>query len=266
MPTIARLRRCEDGFTLAEMLVAMSLSIIVLFAMLKSLDAFTSHAARQSRITHANDQVRLTMDRTVGDLRGASEIVRAGATDLVYSVPEPTGVRTERLCVQSSELYGSSTLTASAPPAPTAPCSSGTKLATLRSTADTAFTYDGAASSANPALVKDVGLTFSLDAGHGGVAASSTLQASAARRAGVLALTDNDLKATCNASGALLSLGAGLPGIGSLTVTYATSGGQSLGSPTGTTLQIAAGSTSVVATVTDSRGVSSIIRRNVECA
>lgn len=62
--------RQEDGFTLVELLVAMSISLIVLFATLQSLDLFSSNAASQTRVTDANDQARMTMDRIVRDLAG----------------------------------------------------------------------------------------------------------------------------------------------------------------------------------------------------
>ena len=174
MSTLAKLRRQDDGFTLVEVLVGMSIAIIVLFATLQSLDLFTSNANQQTRVTDANDQVRRTMDRTVRDLRGASLIVRASSTDLVYYVPEPTGVRMERLCVTSDDLYYASLVAATAPAAPTAGCATGTKVATLRSTTSTAFTYDGASTSATPGTVKNVGITFSLDASGGGRTATST--------------------------------------------------------------------------------------------
>lgn len=257
----------EAGFTLVEMLVTMTIAVVVLLATLFSLDTFSSNAAHQTRVTDANDQVRTTMDRTVADLRGASVIVRADATDLVYSVAEPAGVRTERLCVAYGDLYGASAVTSTAPAPPSEACSSGSKIASLRSTAQTAFSYDGAASSATPALVKNVGLTLSLEANTGGRTGSSTLQASAARRSsGVLPIIDSDLHATCNSGGALLSLSASLLGQGPLSVTYADDGGVSLGTPTGTTLQIPEGITTVVATVTDAAGVTNTIRRNVECS
>ena len=260
--------RDEAGFTLVELLVGMVLTVIVLFATLQSFDGFTSGAAHQTRLTDANDQVRRTMDRTVADLRGASVIVRASASDLVYQVAEPAGVRTERICVSSGNLYASTGTTPTAPAAPTGTCSSLTRLVRLRSTASTGFTYDGASSSATPATVKNVGLTFSLDATTGARIGSSTLQASAARRASSgLPITDGDLDATCNAGGALLSLGVDLPGLlGPLTVTYANSGGVSLGTPTGTTLQIPEGITTVFATVTDAAGITKTIRKDVECS
>jgi len=265
MPTSADIRHRDDGFTLVELLVGITISLIVLLATLTSLDAFSSNASQQTRVTDANNQVRTVMDNTVTDLRGAALILTAGATDLAYSVPATGGARVERLCLSGGELYGSSTLSAT-PVAPTAACTSGTKIATLKSTASTAFTYDGASSSATPALVKNVGLTFGLDASQGGRTATSTLQASAARRsAGSLPVTDDDLEADCNAGGALLSLSADLLGLGPLSVTYADDGGISLGTPTGNTLQIPEGITTVVATITDAAGVTNTIERDVEC-
>ena len=259
--------RCEDGFTLVEILVALTISLIVLFATLQSLDAFTSNAAHQTRVTDANEQVRSTMDRTVVDLRGAAVILRADATDLVYSVPESTGARNERLCVAAGELYGSSTLTPT-PAAPTAACASGSKIATLKSTARTGFTYDGASSSSTPGLVKNVGLTFSLDAGSAGRTASSTLQASAARRAaGNLLIAPPDVKAACDGNQPVLSLSPDIPGVSSLTVTYTSTTGVSLGSASATaSVHVAAGFSDIVATVTDALGVTSTIVRSVVCA
>jgi len=265
MPTPADICHRDDGFTLVELLVGITISLIVLLATLTSLDAFSSNAAQQTRITDAHNQVRTVMDNTVTDLRGASLILTAAATDLAYSVPDAGGARIERLCVSGGDLFGSSTVVAT-PVAPTAACSSGTKLVSLKSTSSTGFTYDGVSSSATPALVKNVGLTFSLDATHADRAASSTLKASAARRsAGSLPITDDDLDADCNENGALLSLSADLAFLGPLTVTYATDGGVSLGLPTGTTLQIPEGITTVVATITDAAGVTNTIESDVEC-
>ncbi len=193
-------------------------------------------------------------------------ILKAAATDLAYSVPHTSGNRIERLCVDSENLYGSSSVTTGTPAAPTAACSAGTKIATLKSTSSTGFTYDGATSSATPALVKNVGLTFSLYASQAGQTATSTLKASAARRSATsLPITDGDLEADCNAGGALLSLSADLAGLGPLSVTYANTGGISLGTPTGTTLQIPEGITTVVATITDAAGITNTIQRDVEC-
>lgn len=259
----------EDGFTLVEMLAAMVVSMIVLFAILQSLDVFTQNTARQTRLTDANDQVRLAMDRTVSDLRGASVIITATATDLAYSVAEAANVRTERLCLSSGYLYRSTSTSATVPAAPAAACSTGTKLGPLKATNASAFTYDGVAAPANPALVKNVGLTLSLDASGGGTTRSSTLKASAARRsAGTLPITDDDLNSKCGPTGPILSLSAGIPNVAGLTVTYADAGGVALGVGAGTastTIPLVSGTVNVVATVTDALGVTNIIHRSIEC-
>ena len=265
---IADTTRNEDGFTLVELLVGISLSLIVLLATLQSFDMFTSNTAHQMRVTDANEQVRRTMERTVNDLRGASVILRATATDLVYAVPATTGTRVERLCVMSDHLHGSRTTTAGAPTAPATACSAGTKLATLKSTTNTAFAYDGASTSTTPALVKNVGLTFSLDAGGGGKTGSSTLRASAARRsAGAMLLTDDDVGTTCNDTGALLSLSASIPGATTpVTVTYSTESGVAIGTPVTGGVQIPKTITRVVAKVTDAVGVTNTITKDIECS
>lgn len=267
MTKINELREGENGFTLVELLVSMGLMIVVLLGVLMSLDVFTSNAAHQTQITDANDQVRRTMDRTVNDLRGASAILRADSGDLVYAVPELLGHRVVRICTASGELYGSSTSTTVTPTVPAAACSAGTKLATLKSTANTGFTYDGATSSTKPELVKNVGLVFSLAATAGGKAGSSTLRASAARRsAGALLTTDDDVDARCNAGGALLSLSASIPGgIGPFTVVYEDDGGVEIGTPVTGGVQIPRGITRIVARITDALGVTNTIERDVEC-
>ncbi|MEJ7785771.1 MAG: prepilin-type N-terminal cleavage/methylation domain-containing protein [Solirubrobacteraceae bacterium] len=271
MPIPSDIRSRDDGFTLVELLVGITVSLVVLLATLTSLDAFSSNAAHQTRVTDANDQVRSVMDRTVTDLRGASLILKAGATDLAYAVPmSSTTTRVERLCVSPAfGLYGSSTPDDATPTAPTADCDTGTKIASLQSTANTAFSYDGATASATPALVKNVGLTFSLDATQAGKTATSTLRASAARRsAGTLPTTPDDVVPICNAGGALLTLSvnaAGAASLGPLTVTYATATGVSLGTPSGTSLQIPPGITRVVARITDAAGVTNEIEKDIEC-
>lgn len=266
MSTLAKLRRQDDGFTLVEVLVGMTIAIIVLFATLQSLDLFTSNANQQTRVTDANDQVRRTMDRTVRDLRGASLIVRASSTDLVYYVPEPGGVRMERLCVTSDDLYYSSQVAATAPAAPTVGCATGTKVATLRSTTSTAFTYDGASTSATPGTVKNVGITFSLDASGSGRTATSTLRSSAARRsAGVLLLGPGDVDVDCNENGPLLSLSASLPNRSLLKVAYETDGnvhGELLGT---VPLQVPSTVRRIVARITDAAGVTNTIEKDIEC-
>lgn len=270
MPTFTEVRHGDDGFTLVELLVAMTLSIVILLATLQSFDVFSSDAAQQTRQADASDQVRTTMDRTVRDLRGASVLLTAAADNLVYTVPETSGVRTERLCLSGGQLYGWETITPTTPAAPTTACSSLTKVATLKPNVTTAFTYDGAPSSATPALVRNVGLTFSLASGSGRTG-SSTLTASAARRsAGTLVLNPGGFVPTCNSTtGALLDISAALPSnAGTVTVTYATTGGVALGVGTGASprqVTIPPGLTTIVATITDALGATNTLKKDVIC-
>ncbi len=266
MSIASHVRHNEAGFTLIELIVAMALSLIVLFATLQSFDAFTSETSRQTRVTDANDQVRSIMDRTVRDLRGASVITVGAATNLVYSVPDSAGVRTERICVESSELYSFTQVTAVAPSTPTAACSSGARLAHLKSTTSTAFTYDGATSAATPATVRNVGLTFSLDATRVGKPGSSTLKASAAvrRTTAMLPIGEEDVDVVCSTAGPILNLGLGLglaEDVGPLSVVFTGNGGVTV---TGGRVDPVTGSapvllpssvTAVTATITDALGV-----------
>lgn len=267
----------EDGFTLVELLVAMSISLIVLFATLQSLDLFTSNAASQSRVTGANDQVRLTMDRTVRDLRGASVILIAQSNDLAYAVPKSTGgVRIERICLASPGIYTDSTSPPTATP-PTGACASGTRIATVRSTDPLAFSYDGAASAPGAAagLVRNVGLKFSLDASGGGRTAGSTLTASAAVRTtvGTLPDDDNDIRVVCGSAGPLVSIGIGLPvELGPLTVAYTTNNNVTIAGVTvsssgsGQLTALPPGTTAVTAVVNDALGITrALLNKTVGC-
>lgn len=260
--------RDERGFTLVELLTAITIGLIVLLAGYAALDSFSAGATHQSRVTDANDQVRRTMDNTVRDLRGSSVILRAQAADLVYAVPATsTTTKVNRVCVASNVLRGSSDDDDATPTVPGAACSSLPSIATLANGATTAFSYDGASSSATPATVKNVGLTFGLLATTGSKTSTSTLRASAARRsAGTLPITDDDLIVKCQPTGgALLSLGVGLPGSGTLSVLYTDDDGISLGTPNGTQLTIPSTVTRVLAIVTDSLGVTNTIEKDITC-
>ena len=267
MGTVTDFRPGEEGFTLVELLVAMTLSLIVLFATLQSFDVFTSNASQQTRATDANDQVRRDdgarrqrPSRFLGDPEGGgagSRLPRPGQARLSHRAPlRRLGLPVRQL--ERDRSRGRRT---------DQPLNTATKLATLKSTTTTAFTYDGAASSATPALVKNVGLTIGLDASGGGRTATSTLRASAARRsASGLPITDDDLDTVCNPAGAFLSLNADVPNVGEMTVTYANDGGIAIGTPVTGGWQIPEGITNVVATVTDAAGVTNTIRKDVECS
>lgn len=269
------LLRAEDGFTLAELLIAMSLGIIVLFGILNIFDNFSSHASRQTRITDANEQVRVTMDRIVADLRQAATIEVADPNDLVYTVTDSaTATRRERICLDaSSRLWRSSVATASAPAVPIAsgtacptPSSGAAQVSSLlsaNSASNPLFTYD----SATPASVRSVGLTFAMNAGNRGRTDVSTLRAGSFVRAkSETALVSNpgDIGATCSNSGVpTLTLSAGL---GPLNVTYTDINGNTLGAgAAGSAVVLPSGTTTVVANITSSSGALSQIVKTLAC-
>ena len=75
----------------------MTMSIVILFGVLTTLDNFSHNASRQTRVTDANEQARRAMDRVVTDLRQAATITWADANDLVYTVQaSDTTTRYER--------------------------------------------------------------------------------------------------------------------------------------------------------------------------
>ena len=265
--------RAEAGFTLVELLVAMALSAIVLFATLTTLDTFSSNASRQSRVSDANDQVRSTMDRVVSDLRQAATMEVAGANDLVYTVADSaTQIRRERLCLDGShQLWRSSVTTSSPPLVPIAPgtaCPSAgsakvTPLASANSASNPMFSYD----SATPANVRSVGVTISLDAGNGGRTDVSTLRASTFVRSkgeSAAAIDDDDLTTTCDPSGHPTMTLAG--SVGDLHVTYTDVDGNTLGSTdAGSSLLLTGAGSKVIANITSSAGLVSQLVRIISC-
>jgi prepilin-type N-terminal cleavage/methylation domain-containing protein len=265
----------EAGFTLVELLAAMAISVIVLFATLTTLDTFSSNAARQSRVTDANDQVRAAMDRVVTDLRQAATIEVAGANNLVYTVTDSaTQTRRERLCLDASQALWRSSITTSSPPvspiSPTAVCPpvrravKVTKLRSVNSASNPMFRYD----SATPANVRSVGVTISLDAGNGGRADVSTLRASTfvrSRAETAAAIDDDDLTTTCDSSGdPTLTLDSS---VGSaLSVTYTDVDGNELGSTTpGSSLHLTGVAGTIVANITSSTGLVSQLVKVISC-
>ena len=269
--TIRRLR-AEDGFTLAELLVAASLGIIVLFGILSVFDNFSSNAARQTRITDANDQVRRTMDRIVSDVRQAATIEVAGPNDLVYTVRDSaTQTRRERICLDASGRMWRSSVTTASPPAPmssgTACPSSGaaqvTSLRSANSASNPMFTYDSATASS----VRSVGLTFAIDAGNRGRTDVSRLRASSFVRAKsetALPVGPGDINTTCSNSGVpTLTLSAG---VGPLNVSYTDINGSPLGAgAAGSAVVLSSGTTTVVANITSSSGALSQVLKTLAC-
>lgn len=265
----------EAGFTLVEVLVAMTIAVFVLFGILQVLDSFSSSAARQTKITDANAQTRVAMDRIVRDLRQARTVEVAAADDLVYTVTDSaTAVRRERVCLDAANrLWRSSVTTTTAPATPIAagtPCPTAgsgafliTSLLSANSASNPLFTYD----SATAANVRNIGLTFSLNAGNRGRTDTSTLRASAFVRAQsetALPVDDDDITTSCSSSGIPTLTLAG--SVGPLTVTYTDVDGNALGtSAAGSSTTLPSGETSVVATITATSGALTQIVKAIAC-
>ncbi len=277
--TASAMLRDESGFTLAEMLVAMTIGLIVMFAILTTLDNFSHNAARQTRVTDANDQVRKAMDRIVSDLRQAASVDVADADDLVYTVRESaTATRQERFCLDddkhlwrtSATSVGAVTAIANGAPCPM-PSVGGVKVTPLASANDTAtnplFRYD----SATPANVRSVGVTFALNAGNGGRSDISTLRAGTFVRAEsetALDAGEDDIATSCNSTTQVptLTLAAS---VGTATVKYTDAEGNTLGSGSaGSTVTLSSATptaTTVIANITSSTGLVSQLIKTLEC-
>ncbi len=99
--------RREDGFTLAEVLVASSIMIVVLIATLTTLDQFVLNTTTTTAQNDAQDSARIAMDQLTRELRNqgaAAEgqqiaIDKAGAYDIVlqtFGRTKPAGSLNER--------------------------------------------------------------------------------------------------------------------------------------------------------------------------
>lgn len=273
-----RTLRDESGFTLVELLVAMTMSIVILFGVLNTLDHFSRNAARHTRVTDANDQVRKAMDRIVSDLRQAATIDVADPDDLVYTVQETsTTVRQERVCLDANKSLwrtsgpsvGSVSAIAAGSPCPM-PSVGGTKITPLVSANDATgnplFRYD----SATPADVRSVGLTVALNAGTGRTDVS-TLRASAfvrSRSEAAAPITGANISTSCNNTTRTPTLTLS-SAVGTATVKYTDTEGNALGTGSAgssVTLSSAAPTaTTVIATITTSSGLVSRLTKILEC-
>jgi prepilin-type N-terminal cleavage/methylation domain-containing protein len=259
--------RDERGFSLVELMMAMTISIVLLLATLQALDTFGSTSARESRVSDANDQARRTMDRIVHDIRNGAGVVRAGPNDLVYSVKDSlTVTRYARYCLDSSSGLRGEQSTTSPDPGTNCPSTasgwSGDKITTMASTnsvSNPLFRYD----SATAAVARSIGLTFSLDASGGGRSAGSTLRASAFLRSQnerAPVVQDGDIQVTCTPSGPLVNFSL-LTNLINGPVSAAVNG-VGLG---GNTTQLTNAVTSFTATITNALGLTTIVNKDVKC-
>jgi type II secretory pathway pseudopilin PulG len=280
----------EDGFTLTELLVAMTVSIIILLATLGALDAFNNGVAVNNRLTDAGDTARREVAEMVRVLRdggaptptsGAqpSTVVQAGANDLVFlsrSWPGESGVGTtsnhvERYCLNTTTrtlwfdglkagTSGSATPGSACPSTASGWTSRAIATNVLNSVADPVFIY-GAGSP-----VRSVAIKVRVEGGTTLKPHPVELRSGATLR-GALApqLSATDITvAPCEGGKALLSLSLGAGG--------ATANGAKLSAPNGIPagagqILIAATSTpaNVVITITNLLGLQTLLTKSVSC-
>jgi len=95
---MTRLARSQDGFTLIELLITMTLSIIMLSAVLLTFETFVKRADRNARLNEAQANTRVVTDQLARDLRNLASpspekpqaIDSAGPYDLIFQTVNPT--------------------------------------------------------------------------------------------------------------------------------------------------------------------------------
>ncbi len=100
----------QDGFTLPELLTAMTLFLVILGATLTTFDSFVARTATNTKLNDAADQARTSMDRMARQLRNLASptnanvksIERATAYELVFQTVDPAKRRV-RYCLNSSD-------------------------------------------------------------------------------------------------------------------------------------------------------------------
>lgn len=106
---MSRLRE-EGGFTLPELLIAMTLFLVIVGATLGAFEGFVTRSATNTKLNDVADQARSSMDRMARQLRNLASptnanvhsIDRATAYDLVFQTLEATKRRV-RYCLDSSD-------------------------------------------------------------------------------------------------------------------------------------------------------------------
>lgn len=236
----ARARRTaagEAGFTIVELLVAMTLSLIVATAALSSFDAFNAGVARNSRLTDAEDTARRQVGVMVRALRNggtppaadgtqAAAIQRAGGNDIVFlSTSWPgesrvgvTGAHVQRYCLNTATktLWFDGLKAGTAGPSnPGTACPStaqgwvhrGAVPKVVNTAARPIFSYPATGT------VRSVGVDLLMEGGDSRRARPVELRSAATLR-GALApiVSPGDVAVDCTSAGpgkALLSLGVG---------------------------------------------------------
>lgn len=228
--------RSEDGMTIVEVLVSMTVSLLVLTAVLGIFEGFERGAKANERLTEAQDTARRGMSTMVTSLRSAGSpatglataatVVRAGADDLVVLTTNwpgesrsGTGVHRVRYCLNAARdtIWFEGLKAGTAGPTDPGTACPGTAAGWQRRTvvgkvanaaSEPVFTY-GTTNGA----VRSVGILLAIQAGTSERARPKPLRSAVTLRGAVLPdVQPDDITATClpDGSGTLLSLGAAL--------------------------------------------------------
>jgi len=220
----------EHGFSIAEALVGLTMSLLVMFGMLQTFDTFKRSSAQQERLTDAADEARRTVDRIIAEVRDATTVEIATPTDVVYMTSRNGTATRARICLDGDgtlwqSLSGVATSAGAACPGPNASRIIG------HTVSDEVFSYD----STTPAMVKSVGVRLTVDASGAGKTQSTTLRSAAFLRTRMEVsppVSNRDVSAVCNTNGQglTLTLGVTADDSGPLTIVWKDSNGQTLGS------------------------------------
>lgn len=104
-----RLLRNEDGFTLSEILIAMTIMLIVMGATLASLDSFRGRQKLDSQRSESQESLRRGIDHLERQLRNLAtpqktikSIYRAGSNDIIFQTADPQK-RWVRYCIDPAD-------------------------------------------------------------------------------------------------------------------------------------------------------------------
>jgi prepilin-type N-terminal cleavage/methylation domain-containing protein len=280
----------EHGFTLVELQVSMVIMLVIAFAALAGLEAFTSGAARTTALTVAEDAARRDLERIVGVLRDAgapppvsgaqpATVIQSLPNDLVFrsstwpgeSGVGQTGTHTARLCLDTAThtlWFDGLRAGTAGPTTPGAACPSAASgwthlsMATnvINSAADPVFQYGSATA------VRSVGVSLRLEGGTVSKSRPLVLRSGGALR-GALApqVTAADIvKSACEGGKALLTFALGAVGT--------STEGAKLSAPNATTagtgkILVPAGSSpvDVPITITNVLGLQTLLTKQVSC-
>ena len=103
----------EDGFTLMEVIIAMTMMLVIMFATLSSLDSFRGRQQLDERRSQTQEELRRGIDHLERQLRNLAtpqtavkSIYRAEATDLIFQTADPQK-RWVRYCIEHQRIRSS---------------------------------------------------------------------------------------------------------------------------------------------------------------